>query len=213
MKKITTIFAVLTVLITLTTSCNKKIKEDMEDLEKSLNEQKSKNDNLQNQVNTLNGILTRTPMSVKFSTRDNDDATVAWEGSLSFTYGSDYGYSYIEDNGDGTYYIYIWRGGDLGTDFYAEVEFDYNPTTKVASTPYARHRSYYSKQGSVSATFSGTTNIIHSVTVNSFDFNAGTISLNYTGTTTGSYGGNRFTGKPMTLELGYSGPMAKYLYN
>ncbi len=210
MKKVITILSAFALLMTLTTSCNKKLKEDMDDLEKSLNDQKAKNDNLQNQVNTLNGILVRTPVSVQFSTRDNDDASVSWQGDLSYVAGSDYTQSLIGDLDNGNYYVYLWRGGDLGTDFYTRIEFLYNTTTKAVSSVSARYRGYGAVSGDyINANFNGTTEITHNVTVNTFDYNAGTISFNYSAITTGAYSNNVYSGKGMSVSIQYSGAMAK----
>jgi hypothetical protein len=213
MKKLFTFFTAAVVLSVLSTSCNKKLKEDMEDLENSLNEEKTKTETLQGQVGTLNSILVKTPMTVSFSTTDGDNETVAYSGSYAFVYGSDFSYSYIEDNGGGTYDVYIWRGADLGTDYSASIEFTYNPTTNTVTNHYARTYGYGSKGQYVNnATFSGTNEITHALTVSAFDFNAGTISFNYTGTTTAAYG-NYYSGKTMSLTLSYSGSMAKYYYS
>ncbi len=209
MKKIFTTLAALTVLMTLTTSCNKKLKEDMDDLEKSLNEQKSKGDNLQNQVNTLNGILVRTPIKVKFSTKDYDNEDVVIEGSYSMVGNSDYNTSVVMDNEDGTYIIYVSRRGDISGDYFTEIAFQYNPTTKVTTDIYVMARGATPKYGIFSGRFSGTSNIVHTMTVNSFDYTAGTISFNYSGTTATAYTYNLFYDKSMSLSLEYSGSLVK----
>jgi hypothetical protein len=211
MKKIFIYISAIVLLSAFSTSCNKKLKENMDELETSLNEQKSKNETLQNQVNTLNSIVVKTPMTVNFSTTDNNNETVAFSGDYSFAYGSDYGYSFIMDLLDGTYYVYIWRGADLETDYYSTLSFIYNPTTGAKTSIYAEVYGYGSKgQQIYDAEFNGTTEITNALTVSAFDFNAGTISFNYTGTTTAAYGNNYYSGKPMSLTLSYSGSMAKY---
>lgn len=209
MRKFLTFFIALMVLSFLSVSCNKKLKDDMDDLEKSLDEQKSRNENLQNQVTSLNSILTKTPMTINFSTTNDNDEPVSYGGTYSFVYGSDYGYSYVEDNGNGTYYIYIWRGADLGTDFMGEVSFTYNPSTGAVTNPSAQTRGYGAKGENINTTFSGTTNITQTVTVNSFNFDEGSIDFNYSATTDAAYA-NEYVGKPMTFTASFSGKLAKY---
>jgi hypothetical protein len=212
MKKLLIIFTAVMAITFLSVSCNKKLKENMDDLENSLNEEKSKNESLQSQVTSLNSILTKTPMTISFSTTNASDAAVSYNGTYSFVYGSDYNYSYVEDNGDGTYYVYVWRGADLGTDYYGRVSFTYNPTTGVVTNPSAETQGYGAGAESINASFSGVTNIAQTVTVNSFDFNAGSINFNYSATTAVAYT-NVYTGKPMTFTASYSGALAKYYNN
>ena len=212
MKKIFILFTALTVLSVLSTSCNKKLKENMEELEADLADQKSKNETLQGQVNTLNDVLVRTPMTVNFSTTDGDGNTVSFGGSYAFVYGSDQGYSYMVDNEDGTYYIYIWRGADLGTDYSGRISFTYDKNTGTSSNINVRLYGYGDKAQDINnARFSGTTEITHNLTVSAFDFGAGTISFNYSGSTTAAYTNNYYTGNTMTASLSYSGPLAKSL--
>jgi hypothetical protein len=208
---------------TLLTSCNKKLKEELNDLEKSVNDEKAKNEALQNQLNTLNGqvdtingqvgtingVLIRKPISMTFST-SNSTGALSHTASYPFVYGSDYGYSYIEDNGNGTYYVYVERAGDLGTDFDVVIEFTYNPTTNTVTFPYLQTQGYFSNGNYFYAEFNGSTNITQTITVSSFNFNAGTISFTYSGSTTAAYSNNAYTNQPMTATASYSGPMAKY---
>ncbi len=214
-NKISVLLMAVAVVMTGTlSSCNKKLKEEMKDLESSVNEQKAKNDALQTQVNTLNSGLLRAPLKVNFTTTTTTDETVAFSKDLSLIYGAEHSYSYISDNGNSTYNVYIYRGGDLSGDFSSEISFTYTPATSTASN-ITVEVSGYSATGTYidEAYFYQTTGNTQTLAVSAFDYAAGTISFSYSGNTTSAYGSNYYYQEPMTLTVTYSGAMAKYPYS
>ncbi|MCU0429894.1 MAG: hypothetical protein MUF42_07955 [Cytophagaceae bacterium] len=189
-------------------SCNKKAKEDLDELEKSIEEQKSKNQALENTLGELNSLLLNAPMSFTLTTNDRG-STLALSGSYSFVYGAVNSYSSVTDNNDGTYKIYVWRGNDLGTDYYVETEFTYNPSTNQVSNATARLEGYLSNGNAYDLSFEGSTDINQTITVNSFSYEGGTISFTYAANTTNAYADNIFGGQSMSFSAGYTGGIAK----
>jgi hypothetical protein len=215
MKKTITIFAALAVVSLLSTSCNKKLKENMDDLESSLNEEKAKNESLQSQVNTLNNAFVRTPLTVNFSTTNGDDEAVTASGDYQMAVGADYYTSVMVNNEDGTYTITLARTASsvnpFGLNTMSQISFKYNPTTGEVINLGAYCTGFSSNGQYYQASFTENAECAQNLTVTAFDFNAGTISFNYSASTTVDYGSNAY-GNPMTLTLSYSGSLAKSYY-
>jgi hypothetical protein len=217
MKKIFTLLTAAAVVSFLSTSCNKKLKENMDELEASLNEEKAKNESLQNQVNTLNNAFVRSPLTVNFSTTNNDDETVSASGDYQIIVGTDYlGSVMLDNDGDGTYNVTVARTptavSPFGPGTYSSIEFTYNPTTGVITNLEAYNSGFSSQGQYFEGEFYEDVECTQSLTVIAFDFNAGTISFNYSASTTVDYGNNAF-GNPMTLTLKYSGSLTKSYYS
>ncbi len=212
MKKIFTLLTVSAIALASFTSCNKKLKDDMRDLENSLSDQERRNNDLQGQLNGLKEGITKEPLMVKFNTTDNDDQAVSYEGDYTLVVGSDYTNSYVEDNGGGTYDVYVRRSDDLGTDYSAEIQFTYNPSNGQVTAISAQTQGFGSEGEPINVSFSGSTGLIQTVSVSAFDFNAGTITFSYSANSTVNYFDNAYTGNTMSFTASYTGTLVKY-YN
>src|SRR5690554_944391 len=113
MKKNITVFAGLFFCLFVgLSSCNKKLKEDMDSLERELAANKAQVEALQNQANDQSNMLTaQSPIIVNITnaTRGVDD--VAFTANLDYKFESDRPFesTYFRENGNGTYDIYIER--------------------------------------------------------------------------------------------------------
>jgi outer membrane murein-binding lipoprotein Lpp len=189
MKKIVLLFLSASLMgATLLTSCNKKLKEDIKDLDSQVSDLKTKNETLQNQLNTTSAAIgSNEPITATTSFVDDNGATKTWTDTYNFKAGN-YSTQYMEDNGDGTFDIYIERFSDV--DWYegAWVYFTYNPTTGVLSDksggqywdwnlPYGDNASYYESYGNCTA----------NITLSSINTTTGAISLSFSGTSNAAY--------------------------
>ncbi|MCU0429896.1 MAG: hypothetical protein MUF42_07965 [Cytophagaceae bacterium] len=208
MKKLFTIYLIPVVLATITTSCNKKLKDDLKDLETSVEEQKSKTQSLQGQANVLNNLLQADPISFNFST-NNGSAPVTISGNYSFAYGSANTHTYATDNGNGNYYVNIWRGNDLGTDYSVSISFTYQPSTGNISSASANLRGYLSDGTVYRVRFGLNGDVTQNISVNAFDFNNGTIEFTYSETTNTNYSDNLYLNQAMNFSASYKGKLAK----
>ncbi|MCU0429895.1 MAG: hypothetical protein MUF42_07960 [Cytophagaceae bacterium] len=195
----------------LMTSCNKKFKEDLEDLEKTVNEQKAQNENLEGDVNSLSNLMLSTPVSFSLSS-NTGSAAVSVSDTYSFCYGSAHSCSYAKNNEDGTYTIYIWRGNDLGTENYLSMLFDYNPSTGVKTNVIARVNRYLSDGELFKGYFDGNNgDVTTNIQVTAFNFDAGTIAYTFSMSSNANYVDNHFSGQGMSFSSSYTGNLSKRL--
>ncbi|MCU0431608.1 MAG: hypothetical protein MUF42_16725 [Cytophagaceae bacterium] len=207
MKKILTLALASTLALSLG-SCNKKIKEDLEELENSVSDQKSKNESLQNQVNELNSALLNTPISFTFST-SSGSSNVSIADSYSLSEGSAYNNSYFSDNGNGTYTINVNRNNDLEGDFGVGIQFTYHLAKDSIISPSAFIRGFLSNGNRYDLDLDGITNITHNLKVNSFNSTSGTIAFTYSIATTALFSGNLYSNQPMNFSSSFSGTLVK----
>ncbi|MCU0431607.1 MAG: hypothetical protein MUF42_16720 [Cytophagaceae bacterium] len=207
MNKLLALF-LATVITGALSSCNKKIKEDLEDLESSVADQKSKNESLQNQVNELNSVLINTPITFNFST-NSGSSNVSIADSYSLSEGSAYVTSYFADNGNGTYYVHLHRINDLDGDFGTSIRFTYHVAKDSIISPVANLWGYLPNGNMYELQFGGTSNITHTLKVNSFSSTTGSISFSYSIATTALYGGNLYNNQPMNFSTSFSGTLVK----
>ena len=177
MKKLSIIFLAFPLLFS---SCNKKLKNDLNDLEKSVQEQKDLNAGLQNQVNNVNSLLgSNEPMIAITTFKDDNNVDRSVSNTYSFKAGN-YSTQYMEDNGDGTYDVYIERFSDVEWHEGASIGFTYDPVTKAITAPYIQHywdwnisgyndRAYYNIYSLPLPTMT--------ITINSIDISSGYIDL------------------------------------
>lgn len=188
-------------------SCNKQLKEDIDDLEKKLAEEQAKTQQLQN------GLGATSCANVRMRTNTDDDVAIDFTDQYCFTYGDANSDTYVQDNGDSTYYVYVEKYGNLD-DNYTYISFTFNPYTGEKDVDYAYFRAGIDGVGDeVRVDLDGTTDITQTLVINSFDFNTGNISFSYTAVTTENYYDNYYSGKPMTVSIDFSGKLFRYRYN
>jgi hypothetical protein len=120
----------------------------------------------------------------------------------------------MKDNGDGSYYVYIEKGSDFDDNYYAYIYFKYTPSTNTVDFDEAYiYLPWSGNGGTISGYFYTDSEVTNTLNVTAFDFNAGTISLNYTGQSTASFDENTFFNQPMRMTFNYSGKLFKYNYS
>jgi hypothetical protein len=221
MKKSFVIFSMLVAGATLFSSCNKKLKDDISDLEKKVNELKKHNSELQEQVNGVENILgSNEPIAATTTFVDNNDATRTITGVYKFKGGNNETQHMIK-NDDGTYDIYIERISDVGWEEGAWVGFTYNPTTKAVTNK--RGGQYWDDQDpyydNVRYDEDYTTGLTFNITVNSLNVATGDISLNFSASGTAAYTNaveyyyvpNK--GKPVSTTFTFAGKLKVFTTN
>jgi predicted small secreted protein len=189
MKKSLFFFAILLVGSALLSSCNKKLKKDIEELEKQVSD-------LQNQQNNTNAVIgANEPITATTTFIDDDGNTRTVTATYSFKAG-DYSTQYMEDNGDGTYNVYIERFSDVDWNEGAWVYFNYDPATGAITNKSGGQYwdwqlsyngyVYYSDSYSPPATINIT---INSITMNNTT-NTANISLTFSANASVAYGNN-----------------------
>jgi hypothetical protein len=185
MKKL---FITLLVVPLLFSSCNKKLKEEVKELDSQVSDLKSKNDALHNQINGLSSILgSNEPITATTSFVDDNGVTRTWTDTYSFKSSGPQG-QLMEDNGDGTYDIFINRFKDVNGNEGAWVYFTYNPTTGVITNkgggqywewnlPYGDQAGYIESYGNCTA----------DITLSNMNATTGEISLSFSGTSNSAY--------------------------
>ena len=118
-------FAVLVAAASLS-SCNKKLKKELDELETSVNDLKSKNTTLENSLNNANSTLnnvnsafeTNNPINWTFN--GNDGATaVSRSYSAKYLVESKSSDQYIQDMGGDVWYLRLEKSEDFNDDDYA----------------------------------------------------------------------------------------------
>jgi hypothetical protein len=139
MKKITILFTLFVLVAALTTSCNKKKLDELEESNAAI---KAQNDAIQAQLNGVINADMGTPINVSFTgNRYIDSAAFSFSKSFSGLDAGDYGNNYVYDNGDGTYEIYVYRYTNEG---WAYIYFSqYDPTDDSYSYYYVESEGTY----------------------------------------------------------------------
>lgn len=191
-------------VLALSTGCNKKLKKEIEEMDQKIQELESK----QNQTSHLLG--SDEPISLSFYTSVNTNKTINLDQNFYFKAGN-FNTQYLEDNGDGTYEVYIERWEDLNGNSYSFIEFDYNPSTNVA-TNVELGGEFYDSNGTFCDTRIRSTDpeATINVSVQSFNANTGTVSVTATGSTSNSSNYNYFAGNGMSGTWKFSGKLPIY---
>lgn len=220
-------------------SCNKALKEDLEDLQAQVDAQNATLNSQTNQLNETNNELNETtnqlnetnadllivlkalmidsPMEISFSI-ENDASPAVTESFTGNFYliGDPKDDCFIADiTGDGTnYYIEIEKSDDLDDERYVSLEFNYNAVTNTVSNGEARFRTYQPEfnNGFYFDAYIDQEDANVTFTVNSFDYAAGTIDV--TVTFSGTENTSNSYGNPATGSFRYKGRLfQKYKYD
>ena len=221
MKKLLFVFGVFVAGSSLV-SCNKKLKDDINDLKSQVSDLKNQNDTLKNNNADLQHSLgSDEPITATTTFTDNAGATRTVTGVYKFK-STDNNTQKAVKNSDGTYYIYIERFSDVSWDEGASAEFTYNPTTKAVTDIYAQHywsdEDPYSDRARYMSSYAGT-GLTLTVTVDNFDPTTGNISMKfaaagtaaYTSAVSSYYSPNQ--GKPVATNFAFKGKLKIFTTN
>ena len=223
-------FAVLVAVASLS-SCNKKLKKELDELETSVNDLKSKNTTLENSLNnvssdlnnansTLNNVNSafETNNPINWTFNGNDGATaISRSYSAKYLTQSKSNVQYIEDEGDNVWNLYVEKSEDFDNEDYAYFNLYKNVATGVLATGRnqefsGRHYDAYNGGRTISgyADYLNGTPIGGSViTLNRFDLNTTTgevsIDLNW------SIGGYTFSSGTESGTASWAGTC--FIYN
>jgi hypothetical protein len=216
MKKIIYIICILFVGTTFLSSCNKKLKDDLDSLEKELADLKER----ENQTREILGSNEPIQASTQFVDDNGDTRTI--KSTLSFK-ANDYSTQYMEEDADGNYWIYIERFGDV--DGYdnsdaesAYIGFLYNTTTNeitnkdiyhewLSNGPYDDNISYYENWEPAPTI---------NLTLNNINVSTGNISLTVTASGDGdytNYWGGPNNGESVSTTLSFTGKLKVFAYD
>ena len=197
MKKSLFILTILMAASSMFTSCNKKLKDDMSDLEKEIA-------NLKGQVNDVKSILgSNEPITATTTFVDHNDSTRTITDTYKFKAGNNSTQS-LKENYDGTYDIYIERFSDVEWYEGAWVEFTYDPQTKTISDQ--RGGQYWDDEDAY-RDYTRFYDEDCSITINSIDLKTGNISLSFSGTSNDSNYGPTANGNDYTTKFNFTGKL------
>jgi hypothetical protein len=219
MKK-TTLFLLSASLIsaTLLTSCNKKLKEDIKELDSLVSDLKTKNEALQNQANGLSSILgSNEPITSTTSFIDDNGNTRTWTDTYSFK-ASGMETQYMRDNNNGTYNIYIERFKDVDWNEGAWVVFTYNPTTgAILGKRAGQYWDWNLPYGSNPYYEDGVAGCTINLTLSNINISTGEISFSLTATGDDAYATNTSylpnNDKGATTSFSFTGTLSVYPAN
>jgi hypothetical protein len=217
MKKTVVIFSLLVAGAILFPSCTKDLKNDIKKLKGQVDELKKDNQELKDQIDGIDSILgSNEPMDVTTTFVDDNGATRTVSGVYKFKSANAYT-QWMINNGDGTYHIHMQRFGDVGGGENAEIEFTYNPTTKLSTNKWivhewSDHDPYYNNVYYDGNNSPGPAPVI-TITVNSFNPATGDISLNVSASGDAAYTSDvpyywvPKAGKPVSTTLSFAGKL------
>jgi hypothetical protein len=135
-------------------SCNKKLKKELDELKSDLDATKSELNSVKNQSNNNASLLgSSTPITVTINNANRQIDSVAFSGTYVFDFKWDNNSddTYIRDNGNGTYDIYIERYGSVEGSDYVDIFIDnwdlVSPITSNVISVYAEKYMYPSDLG------------------------------------------------------------------
>lgn len=191
-------FAVLVAAASLS-SCNKKLKKELDELEASVNDLKSKNTTLENSLNnvssdlnnansTLNNVNsaleTNNPINWTFNGNDGPTA-VSRSYSAKYLTQSKNSAQYIQDMGGDVWSLYVEKSEDFDDDDYAYFDLHKNIATGALAINYtsyfeAQHYDAYDGGGWIYG-YANTSNTNDAITINRFDLNTttGEVSVDF----------------------------------
>jgi hypothetical protein len=199
MKKIFLLLSAALVLGTTFSSCNKKLKDDIEELEAQISTLQSQ----QNNTNTVIQDAFGAPAVFSFSTKNNNDETI----SINDTYRFATEYDFIEDNGDGTYDFELYNHQfAYWSNASVYIEGTYNPTTNTVENAYL-DISFIDQFGddlNPEISQDNTENTFN-FTISNFNFATGRMDISVNGSTSAASGDNYYSNEPMTFSYSVSG--------
>lgn len=200
-------FGLLLAGCALTTSCNKDLKNDIQEL--------------QGRVNEVESILgANEPITATSTFTDNANATRTVTGTYKFKAGNN-GTQKMVNNGNGTFDVYIERFSDV--DWYegAWISFTYNPTSKAITNKKGGHywgdEDSYGNQTRYDATKPN--GLTLDITVDKIDVTTGDISLKFAASGTSQYTSEAPAtwspnpGKPMSTTFDFTGKLKVFTKN
>lgn len=195
MKKL---FITLLIAPLIFASCNKKLKKEMDELEQEVAAQKAQsenlqaqNTNLQNQINNVNSLLgSNEPVTITTTFQDNSNITRNVSNVFSFK-SSNYSTQYMQENGNGTYDVYIERFGDVEWEEGARLSFVYDPSNGAITSPYMTHYWSWNISGYNNYAYysGGTPAPVINITLNKISTTTGEIDLTATASVVDGYNG------------------------
>jgi len=158
-----------------------------------------------------NALGTNEPIRFEFTTTNYDDQEVSKKASYGFK-SSGYYTSYLGDNQDDTYYIFIQRLADVTWEEDAWIEFEYNAETKEV-TEGAAYLEFRDNSGNrINPTFDpDNTGHTFELKVHSFNGESGSIEVEVIASTDETAGNNEYEGKPMNLNMKFKGKLDVFL--
>jgi hypothetical protein len=196
--------ATLVALSTVLSSCNKKLKDDIDDLEKQVSDLKDQ----QTETNNTIGA----PLSMTLTTTDDDGNPVSVSKTYKYTPGPDY--SYIKEDAQGNYYFDLYSTEVAYWYSDAEMWGTFNPTTKTVTNggvylsyydKYKNERSPEFRQSDAFATLTYTFNNFNTVT--------GDVDITIVCSTTSESDYNIYSGKPMNATFTFKGKVGAFKYD
>jgi hypothetical protein len=173
MKKSLLIIGALLVGTSFFSSCNNKLKDDIDAMEKEIADLKNK----QEETKAILGA--NEPITATTTFVDDDGVTRTITQTFKFKANDDYT-QYLGENENGTYTVYIERFGDVNWNEGAWVSFVYDPQTGDITEKRAGHywdeeSEYYDNAWYAQDYYSVDANI--NITLHSFNISTGDISL------------------------------------
>jgi len=194
-------FAVLVAAASLS-SCNKKLKKELDELETSVNDLKSKNTTLENSLNnvstdlnnansTLNNVNSafevNNPINWTFNGNDGPTA-ISRSYSAKYLVESKNANQYIQYTGGDVWRLYVEKSEDFNDSDYAQFNLFKNVATGALATDYssdfyARHYDAYDAGSWIYGLASNS----NAITINRFDLNTttGVVSVDFNWSTIG----------------------------
>jgi len=139
MKKVLLILSLFVAGTAALTSCNKALKKDVKDLDQQVADLQAQNAQLQAQANTTSAVLgANEPITATTTFLDDNDSARTVTDTYYFK-ANNYSTQYIEDNGDGTFDVYIERFSDVDWNEGIEVSFTHDSATQALSNQWCEH--------------------------------------------------------------------------
>ncbi len=204
------LMAVALVMTGTFSSCNKKLKEEIKDLDKQVEDLKAQQATTNSNLNATNNTLGfNSPFSMSLTTKNGADSTIVVNKTYKYWTGDDY--TSMENNHDGTYNVYLYVTEAAYWDNDAYLYFVYNPTTKVVTNGVVNMDYIDYEYSNKTPTLSqADTEATVTFNVTKFDTSTGVIDVTISGSTTNASASNVYTGKAMTLSFHYVGTLAVF---
>jgi len=178
MKKVLLILSLFVAGTATLTSCNKALKKDVKDLDKQVADLQAQNAQLQAQANTTSAVLgANEPITATTTFFDSNDSARTVTDTYYFK-ANNYSTQYIQDNGDGTFDVYIERFSDVDWNEGAEFGFTYDSATQMMSNQWCEQ--YWSDNdpyGDYAYYPAGYTGSTVNITLTSFNLLTGDINV------------------------------------
>jgi hypothetical protein len=196
--KLSVFLMVVAIAVSGLSSCNKKLKKDVKDLDQQVADLQAQ----QAQTNNTIGF----PFTMALTTTDAASAPVSVNKTYKFWTGTDY--CYMGANGDGTYYFYIEITEAANWDLEGYMYGDYDPTTNTVANGGVYLTYYDSNWNTMQPQFyQSDANATLNFTVNTFNTTTGAVDIKVVASTNASSTYNIYTGKPMSATFTTAGKL------